>query len=201
MLSGYSPVMASVKIDRRPTQSKNPTETSEIKAHERNPTVLTLRFYALAGVVMAYGWGYRGTVGHEGGAMVPGALLGLVLCLGSGRSDWHCRAAVVGLFAAVGWAWGGSISYMEQTFYVMSDSFPDVLYGYAMLFVIGALWAGCGGAILGLGLTESRSELERLARPFVAVCTAFFLVYLYFLVMPEASEVSQNSTMRSSCGE
>ena len=73
-------------------------------------------YCALAATAMAYGWGYRGTVGHEAGAMVPGALLGLMLCLGSRRLDWHRRAAVTGLFAAVGWAWGGSISYMEQTF-------------------------------------------------------------------------------------
>ena len=30
--------------------------------------------YLLAACVMAYGWGYRGIVGHEGGAMVPGAM-------------------------------------------------------------------------------------------------------------------------------
>ncbi len=145
---------------------------------------------------MAYGWGYRGTVGHEAGAMVPGALLGLALCLGSNRLDWHRRAAVVGLFAAVGWAWGGMISYMEQTFYVMSDSFPDVLYGYTMLFFIGALWAGCGGAILGMGFTEPRSELERLVRSFVAVCSVFFLVYLYFVLMPEHKDACETLTVR-----
>ena len=170
--------------------------TDGMTTQERNGVIPALKFCALAAITMAYGWGYRGTVGHEAGAMVPGALLGLVLCLGSDRLDWHRRAAVAGLFAAVGWAWGGSISYMEQTFYVMSDSFPDVLYGYSMLFFIGALWAGCGGAILGLGLTESRSELERLVRPFVAVCTVFFLVYLYFVFMPEHKEAYETFTVR-----
>ncbi len=153
-------------------------------------------FCALAAVIMAYGWGYRGTVGHEAGAMVPGALLGLVLCLGSGRRDWHRRTVVVGLFAAVGWAWGGSLSYMEQTFYVLSDSFPDVLYGYTVLFFLGGLWAGCGGAILGLGLTEPRSELERLVRPFTVVCAVFFAVYLYFFFMPEHQEAYETATVR-----
>ncbi|MEO2049308.1 MAG: hypothetical protein ABGX16_22350 [Pirellulales bacterium] len=107
--------------------------------------------------------------------MLPGALLGLVLCLGSGRLDWHRRAAVVGLFAAFDWAWGGSISYVEQTFYVLSDSFPDVLYGYTVLFFISAWWAGCGGALLDLGLTEPRSELESLTRPFTVVCAVFVI--------------------------
>lgn len=150
--------------------------------HPRNPSVTNLKPMALvmlAGLVMAYGWGYRGIVGHEGGAMVPGALLGMALCLASGRRDWYQRSAVAGLFGAAGWAWGGSMSYMEQTMYAVSDSFPDVLYGYAVLFFMGALWAGIGGAILGMGLTLPRSTLERFAGPFAAIGTAYLAVYLY----------------------
>ena len=163
---------------------------------ERRGTPNPLVYYALAGFIMAYGWGYRGTVGHEAGAMVPGALLGLALCLGSGRLDWHRRAAVAGLFAAIGWAWGGSLSYMEQTFYTLSDSRLDVLYGYTMLFFLGGLWAGVGGGILGLALTEPRSELERLIRPFTAICAVFFAVYLYFFCMPEHAEANETFTVR-----
>ncbi len=156
---------------------------------------MPIRFAALVAVLMAYGWGYRGTVGHEAGAMVPGALLGLAVCVGSGRLDWQRRAAVAGLFAAVGWAWGGSISYMEQTFYVQSNSFPDVYYGYVMLFFIGALWAGCGGAILGLALTESRSELHALTRPFLAICSVFLLVYFHFFFWSEQREAYETFTV------
>lgn len=151
---------------------------------------------ALAAVIMAYGWGYRGTVGHEAGAMVPGALLGLALCLASGRPDWYRRAAVAGLCGAVGWAWGGQISYMEQTFYSLSDSFPNVLYGYTMLFFIGALWAGCGGAILGLAFTESRSYLARLAAPFTFICGVFLVVHLFLLGNPELREANETFTVR-----
>ena len=57
----------------------------------RRPTLRLVAYPALAAVLMAYGWGYRGTVGHEAGAMVPGALLGLALCLGSGRQGQECR--------------------------------------------------------------------------------------------------------------
>jgi len=170
------------------------TQTSQRTDARVGPASPVL-YCALAAVMMAYGWGYRGTVGHEAGAMVPGALLGLAVCLGSGRLDWHRRAAVAGLFGAVGWAWGGSLSYMEQTFYVMSDSFPDVFYGYTMLFFIGGLWAGCGGAILGLSLTEARSELHGLARPFTAVCSVFFLVYVYFFFRPDHREAYETFTV------
>lgn len=136
----------------------------------------------LAALAMSYGWGYRGVVGHEGGAMAPGAMLGLAVCLGSRRADWHRRAAVVGLFGAAGWSWGGSLSYMEHTMFAVSDSFPDVLFGYAMLFFLGALWAGIGGAILGLAFTLKRSQLESLARVFVTMSAAFLTIYLYFLL-------------------
>ena len=141
----------------------------------------TLLLCGLAAAVMAYGWGYRGIVGHEGGAMVPGALLGMAVCLGSNRFDWHRRAAVGGLFGAVGWAWGGSFSYMEHTFYTVSDSFPDVLYGYSCLFLLGALWAGIGGAVLGLAFTLPRSRLERFVGPFVAISGAFLVIHVYLL--------------------
>ena len=151
---------------------------------------------ALAAFTMAYGWGYRGTVGHEGGATVPGALLGLVLCLGAGRLDWYRRAAVAGLFAAIGWAWGGSLSYMEQTLYALSGSFPDVAYGYTMLFFLGGLWAGIGGGVLGLALTEARSELERLIRPFTWIAAAMLVEYLYFFFAPGHAEAFETLTVR-----
>ena len=153
------------------------------------PSPNTVPFLVLAGLIMAYGWGYRGIVGHEGGAMVPGALLGMALCLASGREDWVRRTAIAGLFGAVGWAWGGSMSYMEQTMYAVSDSFPDVLYGYGVLFLMGGLWAGIGGAVLGLAFTLPRSALQRLAAPFTAIATAFLLVYLYLFLNSDAKDV------------
>ena len=61
-------------------------------------------YTVLAAAIMAYGWRYRGSVGHEAGAMVPGALLGLVVALASGRSDWQRRTVAAGLFA-VGISW------------------------------------------------------------------------------------------------
>ncbi len=144
---------------------------------------------------MGYGWVYRGTVGHEYGAMVPAALLGLTLCLASGRTDWHRRSAVAALFAAIGWSWGGSLSYMEQTFYVLSGSLPDVLYGYAVLFFLGALWTGCGCALLGMALTESRSHLETLMRPFVFVCGLYGAAFVYFLLNPDVFEAYETLTV------
>lgn len=143
---------------------------------------------ALAALVMAYGWGYRGVTGSERGAMAAGAMLGLALCLGSTREDWRRRGAVAGLFGAIGWCWGGSFSYMEQTFYTVSDSMPDVLFGYSALFLLGGLWAGIGGAVLGLAFTLPRSKLERFTWVFLGIAAALLANFLCFYCWPALAE-------------
>lgn len=118
---------------------------------------------------MSVGWGIRGDYGHEGGAMIPGALLGLAVCIAGGREDWWRRASILGMCGAVGWAFGGQMSYGRIIGYTASASLPDVFYGYACLFVVGGLWAGIGSAVLAMAVTESASRLERFARPLVVL--------------------------------
>ncbi|HMC90713.1 MAG TPA: hypothetical protein VKI17_14245, partial [Gemmataceae bacterium] len=115
------------------------------------------------------GWGFRGDYGHEWGAMVPGALLGLSVCLTCGREDWWKRASLLAMLGAIGWAFGGKMSYAKITGYTAHTSFPDVAYGYACLFVIGALWAGIGAAFVGLGVTRSRSYFDAFAWPLAVI--------------------------------
>ena len=123
----------------------------------------------LAALAMSVGWGFRGDYGHEAGAMVPGALLGLAICLASGREDWWRRSTIMAMCGAIGWAFGGQMSYGRVIGYTASSSLPDVAYGYASLFLIGGLWGGIGAAILALSVTESRSCLERFAGPLIVL--------------------------------
>ena len=132
----------------------------------------------LAGLAMSLGWGIRGDYGHEAGAMIPGALLGLSICLASGREDWWRRASLMGMCGAIGWAFGGQMSYARITGYTASSSLPDVFYGYACLFVIGGLWAGIGSAILALSVTRPAAYLERFARPLAALWLVWFALSL-----------------------
>ena len=132
----------------------------------------------LAGLAMSVGWGFRGDYGHEAGAMVPGALLALAICLAMGRVDWWRQASVLALLGALGWAFGGQMSYGVVIGYTAHTSFPDVLYGYACLFVIGALWGGIGAGVLALGVTRPRAELESFAGPLVAVYAVLTLLSL-----------------------
>jgi MFS family permease len=142
--------------------------------------ISNLRCYAGAGVIlsalaMSVGWGIRGDYGHEAGAMIPGALLGLAICLASGRADWWQRCTIMAMCGAIGWAFGGQISYGQITGYTACSSLLDVTYGYGCLFLIGGLWAGIGSAILTLSVTQPRSYLERFAGPLVV----FWLVRVF----------------------
>ncbi len=130
----------------------------------------------LSGLSMSVGWGFRGDYGHEAGAMVPGALLGLVICLASGRPDWWQRSTIMAFCGAVGWAFGGQMSYGIVVGYTAASSFPDVAYGYSSLFLIGGLWAGIGSAILALSVTQSRSYLERFAGSLVVLWLGWFVM-------------------------
>lgn len=94
---------------------------------------------------LSIGWGIRGNFGHETGAMIPGALAALAAVILSGRNDWYGRAGSFGFFGALGWSFGGSISYMQVIGYTHSGHSLSVLYGFACLFLIGFLWAIFGG--------------------------------------------------------
>jgi hypothetical protein len=151
-------------------------------------TSQAVRLCLFSALAMAYGWGWRGSYGHEAGAMLPGALLGMAICLGSAREDWYRRTPLAGLCGAVGWAWGGALSNMEQTFYVVSDSLPDVLWAFSCIFLVGLLWSGMGSAILSLAVTESRSTLNGFLGPLIANGAALFAVFLLFFFRPDCRE-------------
>ena len=78
--------------------------------------------------------------------MIPGALAAMAVALLSGREDWWSRIAYFGMFGALGWSFGGSMSYMQVIAYTHSGHSPSVAYGFACLFVIGFVWAALGGA-------------------------------------------------------
>lgn len=126
-----------------------------------------LQLLILCALAMSYGWGFRGDYGHEAGAMFPGVFLALSILLAAGRDDWQRRITTVALAGAIGWAFGGSMSYGMVVGYTAASSLPDVAYGYASLFLIGGLWAAVGAGLLGLALTMKRSWLNSWAGPLV----------------------------------
>ncbi|MHC5544700.1 hypothetical protein ACYOEI_41235, partial [Singulisphaera rosea] len=99
----------------------------------------TWAIYGLTALSLSVGWGIRGQFGHEFGAMIAGAMAAMALVLLSGRDDWWRRVAYFGMFGALGWSFGGSMSYMQVVAYTHSGDSASVLYGFACLFVLGFL--------------------------------------------------------------
>jgi hypothetical protein len=140
---------------------------------------LAILFVALA---LSIGWGVRGNWGHEYGAMIPGGLAAMAAVLVSGREDWRRRIALFAFFGAVGWSFGGSISYMQVIGYTHSGHALTVWYGFACLFLIGFLWAAAGGAGTALPAFLDRDRLTELLLPTGAVFVAWGLQDAFFSV-------------------
>ncbi len=144
----------------------------------RKTPLLSILF---AGLAMSLGWGIRGNFGHELGAMIPGALIGFSVCLILSREDWLKRWPLFGLFGAVGWAFGGQMSYGIVIGYTRASQFGSALYGYSGLFLIGGLWAATGAAFLIIPATWSRRRVQELFLPFVVVLAIWAIQDLAFV--------------------
>jgi hypothetical protein len=152
----------------------------------RNPLWAPLGLL-LAGLSLSIGWGIRGNFGHETAAMLPGALAAIAVCLLSNRDDWRERVAYFGLFGALGWGLGGSMSYMQVIAYAHSGHAPSQYYGFFALFVIGFLWAALGGAGTALPAVLDRRDVCDLFRPLSVVLA--MLAVLYFVEDPAARAI------------
>lgn len=134
---------------------------------------LAILFVALA---LSIGWGVRGNWGHEFGAMIPGALAAIAAVLVSAREDWHRRVAYFAMFGALGWSFGGSISYMAVIGYTHNPAyFNTCLWGFAGLFVIGFCWGAMGAAGTALPAVLSRDRLTEFFVPLFMVFAAWFI--------------------------
>ncbi len=143
----------------------------------------------LAGLSLSIGWGIRGNFGHEYGAMIPGALTAIAVCLLSGRDDWRDRVAYFGMFGALGWAFGGSMSYMQVVAYTHSGQLASQHFGFFGLFFIGFLWAAMGGAGTAFPAVVDKERLTAIFRPLCWIFVGWiifnkFLLYYFETLFP-----------------
>jgi len=122
---------------------------------------------------MSIGWGIRGQFGHEYGAAMAGSLACLAIAVLSGRDDWHRRAAYFAMFGGIGWAIGGSMSYMKVIAYTHSPDAATALYGFANVFLLGFLWSAPGGAGCALPAYLKREDLTEFFYPISAASIAW----------------------------
>lgn len=131
----------------------------------------------LAALSLSIGWGIRGNFGHETGAMFPGALTAIAICLLSGREDWRERVPFFACLGALGWGFGGSISYMQVIGYSGSGHEQTQYFGFWGLFFIGFLWAALGAAGTALPAVLDRRKLYRLFKPLSLVLALWAVLY------------------------
>lgn len=133
----------------------------------------------LTGLSVSIGWGIRGQFGHEYGAALAGAIGGMVVALLSGREDWRRRIHYFAAFCAIGFGFGGSMSYMKDVAYAHSSDPATALYGFACVFLLGFIWAAPAGAGAALPVYLDRDELTKF---FVPLCAVFLAWYLQDVV-------------------
>jgi hypothetical protein len=136
---------------------------------------LRWQLVVLAALSLSVGWGIRGNFGHEWGAAFPGALTAMAVVLLSGRTDWWRRVHYFAVFGAIGWSFGGSISYMIVIGYTHSGDSLSVWYGFVCLFIIGFLWGAMGGAGTALPAYLDRKRLTEFFFPILAIFLTFWV--------------------------
>ncbi len=116
------------------------------------PTRPVWHWCLLGAVAMSLGWGLRGSIGGGSlGAMIPGAMIGLVLCW---LLDRHADAGAIAALAAIGVGFGGQETYGQT---VGLSLLPETFWWAILGFVIkGAAWGLLGGAFIGIALDRHR---------------------------------------------
>lgn len=103
---------------------------------------------------MMLGWGLRGFIGGGPlGAMIPGAMVALCLCLTRQLSP----SARLCAFGAIAISFGGEMTYGQTV--GASIAIETRWWGLLGLALKGAIWGLLGGAVFSLGLTRISSAL------------------------------------------
>jgi len=105
----------------------------------------------LPALAMGLGWGIRGQFGHETGAMVPGALVGLALAAVSHREPSLSMALRLGAVGALACSLGGLMTYGHTIGLVQGETRERApAWGLLGLAIKGAVWIGLTGAFIGM---------------------------------------------------
>ncbi len=123
---------------------------------------------------MSIAWGVRGQFGHEYGAALGGAIGGMTIAMLSGREDWLRRVHYFAFFGAVGFGFGGAMSYMKDIGYAHSSDSMTCLYGFACVCLLGLIWSAPAGAGIAIAATFSREELTKFFVPLSAVFVSWW---------------------------
>lgn len=123
------------------------------------------------------GWGIRGQYGHETGALIPGVLVGLSIGLLMAPSASGLRLARIAALTAIGFSFGGSMTYGQTLGLTMDEGIRQQAYGWGLLgtTIKGAIWIALGGAFMGIGLSRRRYTAGELALVMLGMIGLWFV--------------------------
>lgn len=113
-------------------------------------------FLAASMLCMCFGWGMRGSaIGGEKGAMLPGALLGVVCTWYTGSALLMQNVFLFAAACALGYFYGGMETYGSTMGLVLHHEKPryNPALGYLALAFKGAIWGGLGAGMLGMSFS------------------------------------------------
>lgn len=146
-----------------------------------SPTRTAVTWIFVPAVVMSLGWGLRGYIGGGPlGAMIPGALITLMLCQ---YLNYGARAAaVVVAFGTIGIGFGGEMTY-GQTLGLLRSS-ETFWWGLTGTTLKGAVWGLLGGAMLGLGFAARHIAWRHLLLALACLLVGV-IVGIHFINQPK----------------
>lgn len=132
---------------------------------------------------VSYGWGMRGTtIGGEKGAMLPGAIIGLLIAMFSNILIVKEHFYIFSALGAVSMYFGGSMTYGETLGLSMNKNpAENMKKGLIALFIKGFLWFGCFGAIFTTGINAVCYVYKFTELLIIIVLTPLIAVGCYFL--------------------
>ncbi|MDR1629380.1 MAG: hypothetical protein LBS36_04085 [Oscillospiraceae bacterium] len=120
-------------------------------------------FILMAGISVSYGWGMRGTtIGGEKGAMLPGAIMGLLIAVFSPSPLLREQFFMLSGMGAMAMYLGGCMTYGETLGLTMNTWPPENMKkGLIAVFVKGGIWFSLFGGVMGMYLTASAGEVYK----------------------------------------
>ncbi|MEO8412634.1 MAG: hypothetical protein ABI472_03205 [Ginsengibacter sp.] len=140
-----------------------------ISLKKKHSLLFFILFPALA---MLLGWGLRGFIGGGPyGAMIPGAMVMLAICM---LLDIPCKfGAIAVAFGTVGIAMGGEMTYGQTLGFLRNPG--TMWWGFAGTSLKGGVWGLTGGLFIGLGLVRQRINIKTILTGFLIFLIAFVI--------------------------
>lgn len=121
-------------------------------------------FFGIMIVSGSYGWAVRGTtLGKENGAMLPGAMLGILMAFFSGSALLQEHFWLFGAAGALSMFVGGCETYAQTMDLVLKTKVSaQIRRGITGLMLKGGLWFGIAGAVLGMAFTAMSGTVYKI---------------------------------------